>query len=68
MAFRHLGGSPKKALPGEMLLVVREYPRSFGIADSFGGVAYAGPTNCLPAAKEAALHFPVLLTNSIFNR
>lgn len=25
MAFRHLGGSPKKAAPGEMLLVVREY-------------------------------------------
>ena len=26
MAFRHLGGSPKKAVPGEMLLVVRECP------------------------------------------
>lgn len=24
MAFRHLGGSPKKALPGQMLLVVRK--------------------------------------------
>lgn len=24
MALRHLGGSPKKALPGQMLLVVRK--------------------------------------------
>lgn len=29
MAFRHLGGSPKKALAGEMLLVVRKWPYSF---------------------------------------
>lgn len=25
MAFRQFGGSPKKALPGEVLLVIREY-------------------------------------------
>lgn len=31
MAFRHLGESPKKALPGQMLLVVRKLPPMQGV-------------------------------------